>query len=427
MKKLFSLRALSILTVLSAALALPVAAKPVQIWVNSQAEADYYANMVKVYNQKVDKNFSAEFKAYGFMEMPDKLALAVKSGINTPDIVQFDEIFFSLYLKGDVPFVDLTDRIAKSPLKTGLLSTRTNLFKWKGRTYGVPQSTSNVVLWYRADILKEAGLVPNDLRTWDSFEAAAKKIKTNNRHMIVLDWSYLGMLVRQRGYDFYNAQGEPLVDSAVIVETWQRLANWNKDGVGMMPGQGGIFSPQFFSTSVANNGIVAIMGADWYGLDILQNFDRGNAGKWRAMPLPTWTDSKSKGRRSTSSFSGQGLVIFKKSTQVEASWKFVEWVMSDIDANVERYLQGNCFTPYKPAWADGRLARKEPFFGGQVLSQLFMELAPKAPTPAQSPMNAMIVNFVREQYFSSVMGGDTRPEDAFSEMKQKINAMSGKK
>ena len=61
---------------------------------------------------------------------------------------------------------------------------------------------------------------------------------------------------------------------------------------------------------------------------------------------------------------------------------------------------------------------------GQVLSSLFMDLAPKAPTPAQSPMNAMIVNFIREQYFTSVMSGDTKPEAAFSEMKQKIRAMS---
>ena len=44
-----------------------------------------------------------------------------------------------------------------------------------------------------------------------------------------------------------------------------------------------------------------------------------------------------------------------------------------------------------------------------------------------APMNAMIVNFIREQYFSSVMNGATTPEEAFSEMKQKIAAMSGKK
>jgi arabinosaccharide transport system substrate-binding protein len=427
MKKTLLFRSCALFAAAVTLFALPALAKPVKIWVNNQGEADYYAKMAKIYNQKVDKNFTAEFEAYGFTEMPDKLALAVKSGINTPDIVQFDEIFFSLYLKGEVPFVDLTDRIAKGPLATGLLPQRTGLFKWKGRTYGVPQSTSSVVLWYRADLFKLAGIKPAELKTWEDFEKVARRIKRDDRHMIALDWSYLGMLIRQRGYDFYSPTGEPLVDSAIIVDTWNKLAMWNNDGIGMMPGQGGIFSPQFFSTSVADNGVLAIMGADWYGLDILQNFDKDGAGKWRAMPLPVWTDAKSKSKRNTSSFSGQGLVIFKKSSQVEASWKFVEWVMSDIDANVERYLQGNCFTPYKPAWTDLRLARPEAFFGNQVLSQLLMELAPKAPTPAQSPMNAMIVNFVREQYFAAVVDGNTKAEDAYSEMKAKLAQMSGGK
>jgi ABC-type glycerol-3-phosphate transport system substrate-binding protein len=243
--------------------------------------------------------------------------------------------------------------------------------------------------------------------------------------MLALDWSILPILLRQRGYDFYDKNGEPLVDSAIIVETWDRIASWSRDGVAFMPGQGGIFSPQFFNTSVAENGVFAILGADWYGLDILQNMDRARAGKWRAMPLPVWTDAKSKGgRRNTSAFSGQGLVIFKKSPHTEAAWKFVEWVMSDVDANVERYLQGNCFTPYKPAWIDQRLARPEPFFGNQILTELFMDLAPKAPPPSQSPANALIVNFLREQYFNSTMSsGDMKPVDAFVDMKDQLRKM----
>jgi len=242
--------------------------------------------------------------------------------------------------------------------------------------------------------------------------------------MLAMDWSYLPMLVRQRGSNLYGRNGEPLADSAIIVETWQRLSNWVRDGVAFIPGQGGIFSPQFFSTSVADNGVMAIMGADWYGLDILQNMDPERKGKWRAMPLPVWTDAKSKGRRNTSSFSGQGLVIFKKSPHTEASWKFIEWVMSDVDANVERYLQGNAFTPFKPAWSDLRFARPEPYFGNQVLTELLVELAPKAPPASQSPAHALIVNFLREQYFSATMNDESMPPSkAYSEIKAELRKM----
>jgi ABC-type glycerol-3-phosphate transport system substrate-binding protein len=290
--------------------------------------------------------------------------------------------------------------------------------------YGIPQSTSSVLLWYREDLFKAAGITPNDIRTWDGFEDAAKKIKSDGRHMLALDWSYLPILVRQRGYNLFGKNGEPLKDSAVIADTWDRIIRWNRDGVGFMPGQGGIFSPRFFSTSVAANDVLTIIGPEWYGLDLLQNFAEDRKGKWRAMPLPVWTDPVSRGRRNTAAFSGQGLVILKKSPQAEAAWKFVEWVMSDVDANVERYLQGNCFTPYQPAWTDLRLARPEPFFGGQVLTQVLMDVSPKLPPGAQSPANALIINFLREQYFSASMGSDeANPASAITGIKDELRKM----
>ena len=412
-----------------ATLALVAAAKPVTIWVSSDADLKYYQNMIKVYQQKVDKNFQANIQSFGFTEMPDKLSLAIKSGINPPDIVQFDEIFFSLYLKGNIPFVDLTDRIAKSPLATGILEQRKGLFKWKDRTYGIPQSLSTVVLWYREDIFKDLGISPKDINTWDKFETVARRIKSDNRSMIVLDWSYLDILLRQRGYDFFSPDGRLFPDSAVVAQTWQRIVNWSKESIGSMPGQGGIFSPDFFANAVASNGILTIMGADWYGLDIIQNMDPNHKGKWRAMPLPVWTDSLSRGRKNTSSFSGQGLVIFKKSQQVDACWKFVEWVMSDVDANVERYLQGNSFPCYRPAWSDLRLSRPEPYFGNQNLAQLFVDMAPGLPYTVQSPMHAMVVNLLREQYFNDVVrNGGTTVEQAMSGIQTQIQSMTaGKK
>ena len=399
--------------------------KPVQIWVSSQPDLKYYRNMIEAYRQKVDKNFQAEIKAFGFMEMPDKLSIAIKSGVNTPDIVQFDEIFFSLYLKGQVPFLDLTDRLAKSPLRTGIVPQRMGLFTWKGRTYGIPQSMSNVVLWYREDLFQQNGIGPKDLGTWDKFEAAGRKVKSPTRGLVAMDWSYLGILLRQRGYDLFNAEGKVFPDSAIVAQTWKRVANWLKDSVAILPDRSNIFEPEFFNSYVANNGVMSMIGADWYGLDMIQNFDKVHAGKWRAMPLPVWTDSLSRGRRNTSSFSGQGLVIYKKSQQVEKSWKFVEWVMSDVDANVERFLQGNAFPPYRPAWADTRLSRKEPYFGNQNLAQLFVELSANAPFTVQSPVHAMVVNFIRESHFNAVLHNQYPVEEAMRLIQETLRKMSG--
>ena len=68
-----------------------VQAKPVDIWISSFQDQLYYENMVKLYKEKVDKNFEAKVQAFGFREMPEKLAVSIKTGINPPDVVQLDE------------------------------------------------------------------------------------------------------------------------------------------------------------------------------------------------------------------------------------------------------------------------------------------------------------------------------------------------
>ncbi|MDQ2999704.1 MAG: extracellular solute-binding protein [Fibrobacterota bacterium] len=396
------------------------AVAPVEFWVNSQSDERYYLNMIQVYKTKVDPKFEANVRSYGFTEMPDKLAIAIKSGINAPDIVQLDEIYFSLYLRGTLPFLDITSRVEKSGLNQGILPQRMGLFTWKDKVYGLPQSVSNVVLYYRDDIFKDLGITPKSIDTWPKLEAVAKKIRTDARSLLALDWSYFEILMRQRGYELFDKAGNPLPDSAVAVETLKKLKEWKTGGIGILPDRGTIFEAEFFNSYVAKNGILAVIGADWYGLDMIQGFDPKHAGNWKAMALPVWTDSVSKGRNPTSSFSGQGLVIMKKSKQTDRAWKFIEWVMKDVDANVERYIQGNCFTPYRPAWTDLRFNKTDAYFGNQSLASLLMELAPKVPMVVQSPYRAEFVQLFREKYWNAMMMGTTPPDSVFHQLKAEL-------
>ena len=271
-----------------------------------------------------------------------------------------------------------------------------------------------------AVFFKDLQISPKSVDTWEKLEETAKKIKTESRRMLALDWSYFEILMRQRGYEIFDAAGKPLPDSAIALEVMEKLVHWIKDGVAQLPDRGSIFEPEFFNSYVNNNAILGVIGADWYGLDMLQSFDPKHAGKWKAMPLPVWTDAKSRGRNPTSSFSGQGLVIFKKSKQADRAWKFIEWVMTDIDANVARYKQGNCFTPYKPAWTDLRFNEPDKYFGGQALAGLLLELAPRSPVVRQSPYRAAFVNLFREKYWNSLVLSNTPAKDVLHELKAEL-------
>ena len=75
---------------LFALLTLNLCAAPVEIWISSQQDKDYYDKMVELYQAGVDKDFSALVMAYGFRELPDKLSVVIKTGEGAPDIVQLD-------------------------------------------------------------------------------------------------------------------------------------------------------------------------------------------------------------------------------------------------------------------------------------------------------------------------------------------------
>ena len=399
---------------------------PLEIWVGSQTDAAYYTQMTKRYR---DEHGGAEpvIRAFGYVEMPDKLAVAIKSGVGTPDIVQLDESQFSIYLKGEVPFVDLAERLASSGLAEEILPQRVSLFAYRGSNYGVPQSLSAVALYYRADLFEQWDLAPEKLRSWSQFVAEGKRVRAaGGPGLVALDWSYFEILLHQRGHFLFDEAGEPLLDDPAALDLLEWLTELNASRVGIQPDRGSIFEPVFFSGDIANAEVMAIIGADWYGLDMLKNLSPQLAGQWRAMPLPSWSAREStpqaKGRR-TSAFSGQGLLIHKDSKKVDLAWHFIEWVMKDRRANLERFTQGNAVTAHMPSWSDPGFQARDPFFGGQRFAAQFISLATEMPELRSSPHKAKLVNLWRETYWAALMFGHSTPRATLESLQR---ALTGK-
>jgi arabinosaccharide transport system substrate-binding protein len=399
------------------------AAEPLEIWISSEQDKQYYETMVARYKATQDKDFEATVRAWGFREMPEKLAIAMKTGVGAPDLLQLDEVFFGMYLGGKVPFVDLTDRVKKDGLDKGLHPARLDLFTWQNKVYGLPQSLSAMVLYYRVDAFEELGITEADVATWPKLHETGKKLAKDGQATLALDWSYLEILMRQRGTDLFDAKGTPLPDLKKAADTMEFIKKLQDDGVALYPDRGSIFDPVFFGGDIMNREVFCVIGADWYGLDMIQQFAEGQEGEWRAAPLPIWPDSKEK--RRTSVFAGQGLMIYEGSKRVDDSWKFMSWVMQDKEANAQRFLMGNSFPAWKPAWKDKRVLGEHEFFGGQRLGKLFAELGGEIPVAHKSPRRPQAVFMLRESVFASVLYGDKTALEALTELKGALSAPPG--
>ena len=149
--------------------------------------------------KKTGKKLDLEVKAYGFREMPDKLGVAFRTGEGIPDLVQLDETFSEFSSTG-LPLRRFDALVKKSGLAKSLHPRRLEVFTYKGKVLGVPQSLSAMVLYYRKDLFKELEVDPKELETWDDMAKVGQRLQDKHgQRFMALDGTLFDVLLRQRG------------------------------------------------------------------------------------------------------------------------------------------------------------------------------------------------------------------------------------
>lgn len=367
--------------------------RPIQIWVSSIADQQDYEQMIEKYRETVDPNFEAEVHNIGFMEMTTKLTVAMETGIDTPDIVQLDENLFGSFLGfGPVPFVDLTERAKESGVFENIAAPRLSLFTYQDRLYGIPQSLSAVMLFYRVDRFEELGISPEDIDTWEKLIEVGHYVRQAGKpweHITVFDFSTFPILLRQRGGDIVDKDGNPTLTTPLAIDTGEFMQRLLDEEVASYTPRGSIHEDSFLGTGAIED-TLTLIAPEWYGMDLMKGLLPDMAGQWRAMPLPRWTDDMSSDSR-TSSFGGQGLLIYAGSQHIDESWDFINFVLNSPEGAVERFVNDNAFPAYMPVWDDPRLLKPDPYFNDQPIGALLLELAPELPTQNQSFNNAFFL------------------------------------
>jgi arabinosaccharide transport system substrate-binding protein len=402
-------------------------AKSLTLWISSFQDQSYYDQMAELYRKKFGKSIDLQVEAYGFREMPDKLGAVMRTGEGGPDLVQLDETFFGVFLNGPSPFVDLTKKMRKSKLDKNLHKQRVEVFSYNGKSYGVPQSLSALVLYYRKDMFEQFDIQPEDITTWEDFARVGQGLMDNQgQRMLALDGTLFDSLLRQKGTDLFDQNGKFLPNEDVAISILSEFSDMAQKQIAVMPDRGSIFDPVFFSGDLEMGEVLCVIGADWYGLDLFQQFAPGMEGMWGMLPLPTWKKADGSLGPRTATFAGQGLMIMNSSKMQDEAWDFIEFVMTDPDANAERFLQGNSFPAYLPAWKDPRLLGIQPYFQ-ESMGKLLVELAEEIPQVTVNPGRPQAIFLMKENFFPSAMYGTLSPEGTIASLREAMKAGFGQK
>ena len=385
-------------------------AQELELWTFAGTHARWFREQAERYQAEVNPDFSLNVVEISGDDMHDRLRISLQSGgAGAPDLADVEQGQFGSFLRGggDPGFVPLNEFLNSGGYTDKLVAAREMLYTYEGVTYGIEHALTPVVLYYRADIWEGAGVDPQAFVTWDDFIAGARVVREQHPDAVALpvDVNLPGLLLRQRGADFFDAEGNVTIDSELSVDTMNWILELMDEGIAAQMPDGDATWAAF-----KNGTQIAMVAADWYGGWFKDNAPE-LAGKWKAAPLPAWEP----GGIRTSVRGGTGLTVIQSSSHVDEAMKFMEFAMLSEEGNVRRFELTTLFPPFIPAMSNERLHFPDEYFSGQDLGALFADVGPSVPAQYQSPYRTQL-NDLRDAAWQDLMDGRRSAQDVFSEI-----------
>ena len=281
--------------------------------------------------------------------------------------------------------------------------------------YGIPWYVDTRVLFYRKDLLKEAGY-DHPPRTWDELKEITRKLTVKDEKgknircgitLPVLDAKTLVMFMWSNGGDVLSEDGEEVViNSQENRETLDFYASFFKEGLSPRVSKGGIELYNNFKSGFTP----MFIGGPWM-LKELDTRVPEIAGKWDVAVMPMK-------KTATSFVGGSNLCIFKDSKNKQAAWEFIEF-MSRPDIQIQWYKLTTDLPTRLEAWENDYFADKEKIkvFGRQLFDT-------KSPPRIQKWEE--IAGAINLQMEKAILGKSSS-EKVFQELEEKIGKILSKR
>jgi len=243
-----------------------------------------------------------------------------------------------------------------------------------GNQYGIPIDIGPGVMYYRRDVLEDAGLNIDDVtRDWDSFIEYGRKLKDQNVFLIADAADVAGTIVRTTVKDgeglFFDEDGNSLITSDRFVKAFTIAKQIRDEG---LDGQIGAWTNEWYDGFKTGTVATQLSGA-WL-LGHLQNWMAPDtAGKWGVSNLPDGIYG---------SWGGSFLAIPKQAENKEDAWAFIQFLTATPEAQISGLKTIGAFPVLTATYTDPAFDEPIDFLAGQQARQLFADVAQKVPAVA---------------------------------------------
>ena len=340
-------------------------------WTFQELHKGFMDDAVASWNKaNPDREIELKTDVYPYDENHNKLLIALQSGTGAPDIADIEISKFPNFLKGSKPGLAELNSVV-DPIKDKLIMGRMDNYAKDGKYYGVDYHVGAQVIYYNTEILGKAGVNPDDIKTWDDYVAAGKKVvAATGKPMTTLEvtehWSYYPLITMQ-GSDFLDKSGAPQLDNEVNIKTLQFLKDMlYKDKIAV-PAPGGFHHAEEYWAWMNKGNAASVWMPMWY-MGRFTQYMPDLKGKIVIRPMPVFPNGKK-----SAGMGGTGTAVTVQSKNVELAKEFLAFAKLSKEGSIKTWtILG--FDPIRAdAWSDPAMAADNQYtqyFGKDIFSTL---------------------------------------------------------
>lgn len=358
----------------------------------------------------------------GYDNAYDKISVGLQASTGLPDLITVETERLPGYLEAfPQGFVDLSGRIEpeKANLDPSKLAAATSA---DGKILAMPWDSGTMALYLRSDYLKDAGVDPASLTTWDAFATAAEQVKAKTgKTAFDTDLSTGAMflqLLQQQGIGIFDGNGKVALENDQSVATLTLLQNLQSKGLinNTKGWDARVSSAKAGKSAFSPNAVW------WSGT--LKSEAPELKGKWSVQPLPVFAA----GGAATSNNGGSNLAVPAQAKNAGLAADFAAFALLNADNQNEMMAKEGLFPSYLPALASPVYSEPDPYFGGQPAMRVFADLTSTIPAISYTGDFAKASEIVANATVEAILNGKdarTALHDAAASIAKQTNRELG--
>lgn len=384
----------------------------ITFWTFNALHQQFYEEAADRWNEaNPDRRVKLEATTFPYEDMHSNLLLAIQSGVGAPDMADIEISKFANYLKGTPQLESLNDIV--DPVIDKMVTSRLGIYSKDGTVYGLPTHVGAAVMYYNVDLLAQANVNPDDIKTWDDYFDAGRKVKdATGKWMTTIEssdqWSFWPMIVQQ-GSDFLDQDGNVILDSAENVKALEFLRSMVDAEIATATPGGNHHSEEYYGFMAQGNSASVLMPI-WYMGRFLE-YMPDLQGKIAIRPLPAWNNG---GKRSAG-MGGTGTVVTTQAKDKQLAKDYLAYVKLSEDGNIKIWTELGFDPPRWDVWDSAEVKAPNKFsdYFGDGIFDMLLEIRDEIDSPSTSELTPQASDLVRTSImFSVIEEKSATPEQA---------------